>query len=67
MNVPLRSDGQNWERRVAQSINQISGGYPYLYVETLPAIGDVKNGFTCYDMATDKVYTAAAGVWQGHW
>jgi len=67
MNIPLRSDGQNWERRVAQSINVISQGYPFLQVETLPAIGDVKNGFTCYDQATDKVYTAAAGVWQGHW
>jgi len=67
MNVPLRSDGQNWERRVAQSINVMSQGYPFLQVAALPAIGDVENGFTCYDQATNKVYTAAAGVWQGHW
>lgn len=67
MNVPLRSDGPNWERRVAQAINRATQGYPFLQVETLPAIGDVENGFTCYDRTTNKVYTAAAGVWQAHW
>lgn len=65
--IPLRSDGENWTRRVAQQINRISSGYPFLQVNALPAIGDVEDGFTCYDRATNKVYTAAAGVWQGHW
>lgn len=54
-----------WMRTVANAVNPVLGGYPFMPLDTAPA--DPLEGFTYYDTALAVVRTWDGSAWQNHW
>lgn len=68
MTVPAQwASLPDWQRMVAQDLNPITQGFPYLQLSSDPASPTA--GFTYYNTTTGRVrtYDGVAAAWKDHY
>lgn len=66
MTVPAQwASLPDWQRMVAQDLNPITQGYPFMQLSSDPA--SPTEGFTYYSTSLHKVRTWDGSAWQNHW